>query len=114
MGATTSRRAKGAGSTRLSAADRDLICDGLGPVVSNSRSASITVVWTRTARGEVLGHTVFQGLSEGHSHAFSVGRFWHLCHVCSGTGRWVQAFSELVLRPRAMTATVDLCADQLR
>jgi len=36
--------------------------------------------------------------------------------VCTGTGRWLQAFSEMVLRPREMTASfdcVDLCSDSL-
>jgi len=37
--------------------------------------------------------------------------------VCSGTGRWMQTFSEMVLWPRAVTATVDcvdLCATSLK
>jgi SAM-dependent methyltransferase len=36
--------------------------------------------------------------------------------VCAGTGRWMQAFSEMVLQPRSMTASVnavDLCGDSL-
>lgn len=39
-----------------------------------------------------------------------------LLDVCSGTGRWVQAFAELVLKPRGLTAQVDcidLCSDSL-
>jgi len=37
--------------------------------------------------------------------------------VCSGTGRWMQTFSELVLWPRAITARVDcvdLCSTSLQ
>jgi SAM-dependent methyltransferase len=66
---------------------------------------------------EIAGMPLWDNLFEKHPEGKKqLPQSFRALDTCCGTGRWAQAFSELVLQPRKLTATCDffdLCEDSL-